>query len=264
MKNMRLAVLALALVILCFGAAGCAQETATEPVDKLAYIVMNEGYYLLEGKVTVKGEEIVGSQLDEYNTMIFWGNFNNNNITTEEINALGEENIFTGMAQLHGEPTETKYAKYVQVGDVIFTAKAREDGIVTYSAEGIDDIVIWLNADEKNIAWFIEQMRAGNYWLLKKSAGSNEKFDLKIFTTKASTDEPLTKGQSQSKRFRVHWDNYMPNIEKTEKFFTQYGILQGEPILTDAKTWAIADAVSEATQSSFQHYYRVLCYAYQK
>ncbi|KPU44346.1 hypothetical protein OXPF_25160 [Oxobacter pfennigii] len=275
MKKMRLFILAIVLMAICLGIAGCSQGTAPAPsdkptsteaktVDKYAYHTHNNGYYTVEGKVTLQGDKIVAAQIDELNSPISWGQFSQNKITDQEKAALGDENILTGLAQLHGDPAENQFAKYIQVGDVVFTAVLKPDGFVTYSAEGIDDIVKYFDTDEANIGWYFEQMRAGNYWILKKSGDSFEKVDISRFTTKANGKDPLAKGESQSKRLCQHWDNWMPNIKKTEDFFLKHGVIEGEIKQTSDGAWAVADTVSGATATEFPNYLGILYDAYKK
>lgn len=135
---------------------------------KKAYQVLNEGLYVLEGSVRLEDGQMVDCDIEEINTMLMWGNFSQNRISEDEITKLlGEHNVQTGLFKGHGAAAPTQFAKYVQVGDIVFTANSDANGLITYGSAKTGEVVSYLEKSEDNIAWFFKEMRAGHYWLLK-------------------------------------------------------------------------------------------------
>jgi hypothetical protein len=156
--------------------------TESESKIKKAYQILNDGMFVLEGTVTMSGDRIISCDINEFNAMVIWGKFSNNNITKEEITKLGENNIQTALFQDNvGGPADTRFAKYTQVGDVIFTAGVDSKGFIDYTSEKTGNVISYFEKSEENIAWYIDQMRAGNYWFLIKTGDSFEKLDLASF-----------------------------------------------------------------------------------
>ena len=243
---------------------GAKAEDKQETKTKKAYQTLNEGMYVLEGVVTMVGDKIISCDITEFNTMLIWGNVSNNNITKEEIAKLGEDNIQPALFQGHGgDPVDTRFAKYVHVGDVIFTAGVDSQGLIFYTSDKTGEVISYFEKSEDNIAWYIEQMRAGNYWLLKKTGESFEKLDLASFYQDA-TGGKLEKGKSQNKKSREHWEGWLPNVNKIENFFVKNGFIEGEFKQDSNGVWAIADAVSGATIAEFGGYAGILYKAYKK
>jgi hypothetical protein len=240
--------------------AGVTPETRT----KKAYQILNEGMYVLEGDVTMAGDRISSCDIKEFNTMLMWGNVSNNSITKEEIAKLGDDNILTALFKGHGaDPAETRFAKHVQVGDVIFTAGVDSNGLMSYTSDKTGDVISYFEKSEDNIAWYIEQMSAGNYWLLKKAGDGFKKLDLASFY-RDSTGSKLEKGKSQNKKSSKHWEGWLPNIRKIENFFVENGFIEGEFKQDADGVWAVADAVTGATIAEFRGYAGILYKAYQK
>jgi len=261
-RKLASAILAIAAIALVVCPAAFGQQTPAAQVKK-AYQALNEGYYVAEGAVRLEGGQVVDCDIEEMNTMLFWGNCTQNKITKEELAQLGDDNIFTAMFDFHGEKTPTKFAKYVQVGDIVFTAGTKPDGYILYASPQTGNILAYFDKSEANMAWFFDQMRAGNYWLLRKVGTRYEKFDIAAFY-KDVPGAPIAKGKSQNKKVRQHWDQWVPNIHKIEIFFKRNGFVPGEFSQNKDGVWMVADAVTGATITEFKEYAGVLYKAYNK
>lgn len=117
--------------------------------------------------------------------------------------------------------------------------------------------------NEDNIAWFFREMRAGNYWLLKEVGNGYEKVDIAAFF-KDVPGAALAKGKSQNKKFRIHWDQWVPNIYKIEGFFKKNGFIPGKFSQDKKGIWSVADVVTGATITEFSEYAGVLYKAFNK
>lgn len=254
--------LAVAFIAVFAGQAVFAQGVSGTQVKK-AYTLLNEGYYIAEGVVRIEDGIVVDCTIDEMNTMLFWGNFSQNKITKDEIAKFGNDNIYTAMFDFHGEKTATQFAKYVQVGDTIFTAGTKPDGYILYTSDSTGEVLSFFNKSEEHMAWFFKEMRAGHYWLLKKTANGFEKLEIASFF-KDVPGAPLDKGKSQNKKYRIHWNNWEPNIYKIESFIKRNGFIPGEFTQDKNNVWSIADAVTGATILEFKDYAGVLYKAYNK
>jgi hypothetical protein len=231
---------------------------------KKAYQILNEGLYVLEGDVTLAGEKITACDIIEYNTMLMWGNLSTNAITKEELSKLGDDNVQTALFQGHGGgPAATPFAKYVQVGDVIFTAGVDSKGLIFYTSDKTNNVTSYFEKNEDNIAWYIEQMGAGKYWLLKKKGDGFEKLDLASFYQDAKGGK-LEKGKSQNKKNSKHWEGWLPNVTRIENFFVKNGFIEGEFKKNTEGVWSVADAVTGATISEFGGYAGILYKAFKK
>jgi hypothetical protein len=167
------------------------------------------------------------------------------------------------MFDFHGTITPTKFAKYVQVGDIVFTAGSKPDGYILYTSPATGDVLSYFDKDEANMAWFFDEMRAGNFWLLKKVGNGFEKVDIAAFF-KDAPGAPIAKGKSQNKKVRQHWDQWVPNIHKIEIFFKRNGFVPGAFSQGKDGVWSVADAVTGATIVEFKEYAGILYKAYNK
>lgn len=276
-KKLRIAVLAIATIALIVGLSACAGAPAVEKKEtapvvvaykpdtkvKKAYQVLNDGMYVLEGVVRMEDGQLADCDIEEINTMLVWGNYVSNKITKDEMAKLGEDNTFTALFKGHDTAVPTQFAKYVQVGDIVFTASADANGMIIYTSEKTGEIVSYLGKSEENIAWFFMEMRFGNYWLLKKVDKSFEKVNIAAFFL----DGPgatIEKNKSQNKKYCKHWDNWVPNINKIETFFKTNGFIPGNFKQSADGVWAVADVVTGATIAEFNGYAGILYKAYNK
>jgi len=274
MKKLAKSVIGIMTVLaVCFGLAACSGgktengietslEAGTQTITKKAYAIFPGGIYVLEGVVTMESDKVMNCDISEINTMIFWGNVSRA-LTSEEAVMLGEDNIQSALARGHRGPEDARFAKYVQVGDVVFTANADSEGYISYTSDKTGDVVSYFDKSEDNIAWYVGQMYAGNYWLLKKAEDGYEKIDIASFYQDAAGSR-LEKGESQNKKIRKHWEGWLPNIEKIESFFMKNGFIDGDFKKGEDGVWAVADAVSGATINQFEGYAGVLYEAYKK
>jgi len=231
---------------------------------KKAYQVLNEGMYVLEGVVRIEDSRVADCDIEEMNTMLVWGNFSQNGISQDEIAKLiGVHNVQEALFKGHDAAVPTQFAKYVQVGDIVFTASSDTKGFLTYSSEKTGEMVSYLAKSEENMAWFFKQMRAGNYWLLKSVDKSFEKVDIAAFFQDAK-GAPLAKGMSQNKKYSGHWAGWLPNITRIETFFKINGFLPGTFKQDANQVWAVADVVTGATIAEFEGYAGILYKAYNK
>lgn len=269
-KKLRVVLLAIATIVLTLGLTACAG--APTPVDKSkaepavykpetkvkkAYQALNDGVYVLEGVVRIEDGKVADCDIEEINTMLVWGNFASNKITKDEMAKLGEDNTFTALFKGPGPAVPTQFAKYVQVGDIVFTASADVGGQIIYTSEKTGEIVSYFAKSEENIALFFKEMRLGNYWLLKKADKSYEKVDISSFFQ----DIPgatLDKSKSQNKKYSKQWDNWVPNIYKIETFFKTNGFVPGNFKQDSTGMWAVADVVTGATIAGFEEYAKIL------
>jgi hypothetical protein len=269
-KKLRIVFLAIATIVFTLGLTACAGAPA--PIDKSksepavykpetkvkkAYQVLSDGMYVLEGVVRIEDGQVADCDIEEINTMLVWGNFALNKITKDEMAKLGEDNTFTALFKGQGTAVPTQFAKYVQVGDTVFTAGADANGQIVYTSEKTGEVVSYFVKNEENMALFFKEMRFGNYWLLKKVDKSYEKFDIASFFQ----DVPgatLEKNKSQNKKYCKHWDNWVPNIYKIETFFKTNGFIPGNIKLGADGVWAVADVVTGATIKGFEAYAGIL------
>jgi hypothetical protein len=268
--KLRIALRAIAAAGLVASLAACAGAPATvdkskteltvykpETKVKKAYQVLNDGMYVLEGVVRTEDGQLADCDIEEINTMLVWGNFASNKITKDEMAKLGEDNMFTALFKGHGTAVPTQFAKYVQVGDIIFTASADANGQIIYTSDKTGEVIAYFTKSEDNIALFFKEMRFGNYWLLKKVDKGYEKFEIASFFQ----DVPgatLEKNKSQNKKYCKHWDNWVPNIVKIETFFKTNGFIPGNFKQGSDGTWAVADVVTGATIAEFEGYAGIL------
>lgn len=255
MKKTLKVVMAVVIVFaLCVSLAACAGKGST----KKAYKVINDGKYVLEGTVVMEGDKLVDCNIDEYYSPIMWGNLTENRISEGELFLLDESNIFTALYQGWEGVADTQYAKYIKIGDKIFTAGADANGYIIYSSDGIDDIIKYFNSSDANMAWYLKEMRAGNYWVMKKLVSGNyETFAISAFTHDYAGGI-IAKGLSQSKRVSLFWEGWMPNIQKIEDFFINNGLIAGTIGVNADGVGTVADAVTGATITEFPEYAAIL------
>jgi len=128
-------------------------EAGTQTITKKAYAIFPGGMYVLEGVVTMEYDKVMDCDISEINTMIMWGNVSRA-LTSEEAVMLGEDNIQSALAKRHGRSADARFAKYVQVGDVVFTADTDSEGYILYTSGKNGDVVFYFDKTEDNIGTY--------------------------------------------------------------------------------------------------------------
>ncbi|HWR11198.1 MAG TPA: hypothetical protein VN445_05220 [Rectinemataceae bacterium] len=264
MKAALLAIAAIGLIIGLTAGAGApvpvdkpkAELVAHVPETKVkkAYRVLNDGMYVLEGVVRTEDGQLADRDIEKINTMLVWGNFSSNNITKDEMAKLGENNMFTALLKGHETVVPTQFAKYVQIGDIIFTASADTNGQIIYTSDTTGEVVSYFTKSEDNIAFF-----QGNAFreslAAQKGRKGYEKFEIASFFQDAP-GAALEKNKCQNKKYCRHWDNRVPNICGIKGFFKTNGFIPGNFKEDSDGTWAVADVVTGATIAELERYVR--------
>jgi hypothetical protein len=248
----------IALLLAVFAAltlVACAPKEETA----VGYRVVHKDYVGVVNLVVLDGV-IQDVEIDEYYLPYTWA----------KVAVTGE----TAPADVVVVPGTTPawYAKYIVIGDKQFTGVLRDaayeaDGVtyskqmVKYSATGVDDLLVWLLADEANCEWYVEQLIAGKAFVAKDTFAVNTS----LYTwnqgngfTKSET------GYWSGSSYPLGWvGNQAALAEAVEgKVFNPEATLV--KATEDPKVWTIGDAVSGATMSDLPDYYKLIGIAYAK
>lgn len=160
---------------------------------------------------------------------------------------------------------ENGYAKKIKIGDKVFTLAdallESPSGAPDYRADGMsEDFYVWLDTEE-NAQWYYEQMRKGNYYILKADAtalGGEEN----IFAA-AANGFSLDKGSRWLKTKNGYWTSgygmgWTANMSAIESFIIRkngMGAYTGESSADNSSgSWQVGDVNTGATLVDFNQY----------
>ena len=248
------------ITISVLGLSACG-EKATDKTEKtgVAYGITHKEYVGV-ATVKVKAEKVTEAKFDEYYMPKDWA----------KVKVLQTEVPADVVAD-----GATWYGKYLVIGTKHFTGVLRVaplvvDGVtysnqkVKYSAEGIDDLYLYLRTSEANRKWYGEELAAGNAFVAKadftkstyETAGPLNS-ESKLGFTKSTTN--YWKGAN----FPLGWAVNMAEIEKV-LLGTKMDTTVDNITLNTDKKWVVGGVVSGATNQDFKDYYTVAQTAYNK
>lgn len=243
-----------------FVLASCGKKASNKETTGIAYGITHSDYVGV-ATVKVKNQLVTAAGFEEYFLPNTWAKVKT--LNTEEVPA---DIVVEGA---------TWYGKYLVIGSKRFTGQLRSEPLVIdgktyskqtvkYSAEGIEDLFIWLYEKEDNRKWYIEELDKGNAYVADSSFKKSNyetagllNSDGKLGFTKSSTN--YWKGES----FPLGWQGNMQEIVKviigTKMNVTMDNIVKGQD-----NYWVVGGVKSGATLNDFKDYYAIAQAAYNK
>lgn len=235
-----------------------ANKTAVTTATTATSYGLVHGHYVGVAHVTKDGGLVTAVELEEYYLPYNWAKVNA---------ALAEdENVVKVVATSRGNVVTTYYAKYLTVGEHLFTIEVSgEEGAQTYvySAPGIADIETWVQT-EANAKYYVEQVILGNVY---SATATGARANFQIIDSSASKGwTKSTTGYWTVDAPRLGWSgNVAATIEAV------IGTNMPDATLTRASEaaageqfWSIGDVVTGATWSDFPDYYNLIRAAFLK
>jgi hypothetical protein len=218
--------------------------------------------------LVVEGDIITDAIIDEYYLPYTWAKVAGNTEAGQaDVVVVAKTNTATPPVT-----TYTWYAKYIVIGDKHFTGALRTTPLVVgtvtytnetvvYSAEGIDDLFVWLLNSEANCEWYVAQLQAGKAYVAKDTFAVNTSLFAWNQGNGFQKDET---GYWSGSSYPLGWQGNMNAIYAAVegKAFDPAAVLVRST--TDPKVWSIGDAVTGATLSDMQNYYDLIGLAYAK
>lgn len=160
------------------------------------------------------------------------------------------------------------FAKYIKIGDKLFTGTVRDaalviDGVtyanqaVKYSDGVIEDLFVWLKNSEANCKWYVEQILAEKAFIAKADGTKAD------YTVKGNAANGFTKSTTGYWVVEdgLGWSGNMAKIAEalvgTKVNASALDLVQGED-----KIWTIKGTASGSTVKDFKDYYEVARRAY--
>ncbi len=223
-----------------------------------AYAIVHKDYVGYTDIVVLNGvvQEVV---LEEYYLPYTWAK-----VTVTSETAPADVIVISGS-------TPSWYAKYLVIGDRHFTGELRAETLVVgeisytketvkYTADGIDDLFVWLLGSEANCQWYVEQLLDGLAFV------ADDTFAANTTLTVWSQENGFTKSATlywTGVNYPLGWQGNMAAIIAA----VEGTVLNPDAALTqnaETKFWSIGDAVSGATLTDFRDYYNLIAAAYVK
>lgn len=246
MKKIFLVALSLVLAISLAACNGTKKATAYGLVH---------GHYVGEAVIEVDSKGVVKDiKFEEYFLPYNWAKV----ATPTDL-----ENIPADVLAVVGSRGTSYYAKYVKVGDKLFTGAvtgASGSQSIVYSATGIDNIENWVKTSA-NGKWYVEQVKANAFFLATATGAQS--------TTLTRSDATSNKAMSKSES--GYWTVEAPalgwkgNMAKIVEVIvgSKLDVAEAEIVkVGESKFWTVGDVVSGATLSDFKDYYRLAKVAY--
>lgn len=253
MKKLLALIFGLTLV---FTLAACGPRSTTARGYGLVH-----GHYVGVVEITVSRDGIVEAMtLDEYYLPYSWAKVSPDHAERDDVVVV----VGTrrgGNPDLEADRTFTYYAKYIQIGDKLFTAEVlgtegRQS--INYKATGIANIEDWVKEND-NAKWYVEQLDADAAFIA--NADGTENTVLSTLASDASS-QGWTKSETEYWR-RADALGWPGNVEETINAIIgldlsgDFDLVRGEGNL-----WSINDTVTGATWSDFPDYFNLAVRAY--
>jgi hypothetical protein len=240
--------------------AGCNTSSSTGPVleEGVGYAVVYD-HYLGVAEVKTEDDVVTEITLDEYFLPYSWAK-----VSSADATAYPEDVVIRTWKR---SPTATtnvvdRYAKYVKIGDKLFTATVtgeEPNQSIVFSAQGISDIDVWLDT-EANAVWYVTQVKANNFFLATSAGVVHPN----LTRSDATSNIAMTKATSG------YWTVAAPGLGWTGNINALSTYLVGttmdfspEDFAKNANGfWANGDLVSGATMTNFQDYIALALRAY--
>lgn len=212
-------------------------------------------YYDYVGFITVtKADDlVVHIDIDEAFMPIVWAQETKTDVLSDVVTYENGTELKTS--------NNYRYAKYLKIGDKIFTGVAYTDDelqnatstkqLIKYSSEGINDLHQYLK-EEEHAKWYVEQLKMGKAFVCDKDGK-------KIETTDLNPQGSFFKSSS------LYWTTGDTGWAKNIQYFSNALVgtnLSGEITKEDGFV-KIGDVVTSATLSGYKDYYDLAKKAYE-
>ena len=219
------------------------------------------GHYVGVVEITVDRDGVVTAMtLDEYYLPYSWAKVSADHAEREDVVVV----VGTrrgGNSSNPDDHTFTYYAKYLQIGDKLFTAEVLGTAgsqSINYKATGIANIENWVKV-EANAKWYAEQLDADAAFIANANGRKNT-----VLTTIASDASSEGWLKSETNYWRrddaLGWPG---NVEETIEAIIGLNLSEEfELVRGEGNLWSIDGAVTGATWSDFPDYFEVAVRAY--
>lgn len=213
---------------------------------------LTHDHYVGVVELTTENDKISTISFEEYFLPYNWAK-----VSEADFTAYGEDAL-----SVTGSRGTSYYAKYVNIGDTLFTGtvvgEAAPQSIV-YAATGIENLEAWVSI-EANAKWYVEQVDAESFYLATSSGAEHPN----LVRADATSNVAMTKSASgywSGSNYPLGWNGNMEQIRQ---------LLLGTTLNIDPETfelneegyWASGDLVTGATLSDFADYIAVALRAY--
>lgn len=245
--------LSLVVLLSVFSLAACGGKEK----EAKGYGIVHKDYVGVADMKVKKGE-VTAVTFEEYYLPYSWAS----------LDIAGEEKPEDVLADVTLGRGTGDFAKYIKIGDKLFTGTVRDaaleiEGVtyanqaVKYSAEGIEDLFVWLKNSEANCKWYVEQILAEKAFIAKADGTKAD------YTVKGNAANGFTKSTTGYWVVEngLGWSGNMAKIAEalvgTKVNASALDLVQGED-----KIWTIKGTASGATVTDFKDYYEVARRAY--
>ena len=230
--------------------------------------------YLARALITVENGVLSSYEYEECHLPNFWSTF-----TEEEAAQMPESEVLV----IEGSRGNTYYARHAVIGEgeEAIHLTANEDqkeapngsSYVSYGNDEIEDFSEYVK-DEKNAAWYYDQILNGSYWV--EDAEGNKLEDLAVYETTLKDGTVLNKVDSRLKTKVKHWtavgtgvgtegeNGWSGNLDIIGDTLFELGFPEGEITKDENNHVIIADTLTSATIQEYQGYVKMFYDAYNK
>ncbi|MFU8786063.1 MAG: hypothetical protein ACNA7U_02360 [Candidatus Izemoplasmataceae bacterium] len=245
-------------LVLVFTLSACGPKSTTATGYGLVH-----GHYVGVVEITVSKDGVVEAMtLDEYFLPYSWAKVAADHADRDDVVAVvGTKR--GGDSTNPEDHTSAYYAKYLTIGDKLFTAEvlgAAGSQSINYKATGVTNIEDWVK-DNDNAKWYVEQVDAELAFIANADGSANT-----VLTTLASDASSAGFTKSGTEYWRrddqLGWPG---NVEETIDAIVGMDLSGDfELVSGEGNFWSIDDTVTGATWSDFPDYFNLAVRAYNK
>lgn len=169
-------------------------------------------------------------------------------------------NVPADVLAVDGSRAVSYYAKYVKIGDKLFTGAvsgAAKAQVITYSSRDITNIETWVE-DHDNAKWYVDQIKDEKFFIAKVDGTENTA----LVRSDANSNTAMNKSESGYWTVATPALGWAGNVEAMVTAFVGTKMEATAEELVKDGTWKIADVTTTATVTDFADYYLLAQVAY--
>jgi hypothetical protein len=239
------------------GIAGMTLASCGAPVvkDGIGY-GLTHGHYVGVVELTTENDTITTISFDEYYLPYNWAK-----VSAEQRNQYPDDTVTRTWKRSPAAANSVidHYAKYVTIGDKLFTASILGESpneTIVYSSTNIPDFETWV-ATELNAIWYVEQVEADAFFLATSTGIEHPN----LVRVDANSNVAMTKSASGYWSSGLGWAGNMDALE-TLLIGTKLTLDPIDFEINEDGYWASGDVVTGATLTDFADYIAVALRAY--
>lgn len=208
------------------------------------------GHYVGEVTVTVANDKVKDVKIEEYFLPYSWAKVSN------EPGDL--------VVVVDGSKGASNYAKYIKIGDKLFTAEVLGEAksqTINYKADGVANLEEYVKTHD-NAKWYVDQVKADKFFVANASGVKETTLTRNDATSNTSMKKSESGYWPKGDKYPLGWSG---NVEAMIEAFVGEKLTATETTKdATSKKWSFGTVETGATLTDFADYYKLAKAAYEQ